>query len=171
MEEKQIEEEKNKKHIEEIYTEQSIKLMKLCIGLFLFDSLTYIYGFYLGRYDFGFIFEFISFIFLLVALNKLRKKDFISAKRNILISIFSLGWIILYDLIKSFMNFEETISAIVQFYIVFDSFLATLFTVFLICDGICLLILLLLLKSYNSLNKADGSIKTNNFTDTFYDKL
>lgn len=171
MEEKQIDEEKNKKHIEKIYTEQATKLIKACLWLFIFDSLTYIYGLYLDKFDFGFIFEFISFIFLLIALNKLRKKDYLATKRNILIAIFPLCWIILYDLIKTFISFEEAVSVIVQFYIYYDAFVATFFTFFYACDGVCLIVLLLLLKTYNSLNKADGNIKSKNFTDSFYDSL
>lgn len=36
------EKQKNKKHIEKVYLEKAINILKICIGILIFDGLTYL---------------------------------------------------------------------------------------------------------------------------------
>ena len=80
---------KNKKHIENVYKNKTINLLKICIGLSIFSFATYLSGiFFYNAFDFGLIFEIISFIF---ALNQILKNDFQSGKRNTIIAMIPIG--------------------------------------------------------------------------------
>ena len=80
---------KNKKHIEKVYLEKASNLSKFCIYISIFSLLTYIYGIIrYNSFDFGFIFELISFVLIILASNKINSKNFeLSKKYVILIKI------------------------------------------------------------------------------------
>ena len=62
------EKQKNKKHIEKVYLEKAINILKICIGILIFDGLTYLIPILLYKnFDFGLIFEAVSFVFIILA--------------------------------------------------------------------------------------------------------
>lgn len=160
----------NKKHIEKIYADKATNLLKICIGIFIFSGLTYLIGIFLyNSFDFGLIFEIISFIFIVIAYNKIKQNDLQSAKRNTIIAMIPIGWIIIYDFINLLANISEVLIEVIRYYTSFDQYFyylePYLFDVTLVVS------IVLLYKTYSSLSMADGSQKNDDYIDTFYDKL
>ena len=69
--------------------------------------LTYVISLMNGEFDFGIVFEIISFGFLLIARNYILKYDEIKAKRYNMCAIASIGWILIYDIIVFLASIEE----------------------------------------------------------------
>lgn len=161
---------KNREHIKETYVNKSLTLLRICIGISIFSGLTYLYGLLIyNAFDFGLIFEIISFLFIILAFNAIKKNDFISSKRNIIIAMIPIGWLIIYDLINLLVNIHEVLVEVGFYYMSFDRYFyyiePYLFDITLVSS------IILLYKAYSSLCIADGSKKSTNFTDTFYDSL
>ncbi len=164
------EEQKNKKHIEKVYLEKAINILKICIGILIFDGLTYLIPILLYKnFDFGLIFEAVSFVFIILALNKLVSKDFIVGKRNIVIAMLSVGWLIVYDFINLIVNIKEVLFQISIYYISGDSYFYYLLPC--LVDVTLIAIVALLNMARSSINRADGTEKATTYVDTFYDEL
>lgn len=158
---------KNKKHIENVYKNKTINLLKICIGLSIFSFATYLSGiFFYNAFDFGLIFEIISFIF---ALNKILKNDFQSGKRNTIIAMIPIGWLIIYDFFNLCVNIIEVITKVSGYYLSFDRYFYYIKPY--LFDVILIAMIILLYKSYRSLNRATNNSQSDNYTDTFYDEL
>ena len=125
-------------------------------GMFVYDS-----------FDFGLIFELISFVFVFFAYNNLSQGILHKGKRNIIIAMIPIIWLIIYDFIDLLANLSEVTETVIEYYFYFDytyySIMPYLFDVTSIAGIIFLFV------AYFSLCKADGSKKSDNFTDEFYD--
>lgn len=164
------EKQKNKKHIEKVYLEKAINILKICIGILIFDGLTYLIPILLYKnFDFGLIFEAVSFVFIILSLNKLVSKDFIVGKRNIVIAMLSVGWLIVYDFINLIVNIKEVLFQISIYYISGDSYFYYLLPY--LVDVTLIAIVALLNMARSSINRADRTEKATTYVDTFYDEL
>ena len=165
-----MENSENKKHIEEVYLDKALNSLKICIGILIFSSITYLIGFFVFHsFDFGLIFEIISFIFIIFSYNKIEKKDFNAGKRNCIIAMIPIGWLIIYDFINLVANIGEVLGEIINYFTSFDQYFYYL-TPYLL-DVTLVVNIVLLYRTYASLNRADGTTKSENYVDTFYDNL
>lgn len=160
----------NSKHIKKTYVDKAINLLKICIGISIFSGLTYLFGIFIyNSFDFGLIFEIISLIFIVLALNRLNQNNLQSAKKNTIIAMFPYGWLIIYDFINLLANLPEVLSEVINYYTSFDQYLYVLEPY--LFDVTLVLSIGLLYITYSSINKADGSKKSDNYMDTFYENL
>ena len=160
----------NKEHIQKIYTEKAQKLLKFCIVILIVNGITYLIGFFLyNSFDFGLVFEIITFIFILIANNRIEQKNMKLGKINTIMAIIPISFLIIYDLIHLAINIEEVLEEVLIYYTSSDQFFYNiepyLFDVTLIA------IIKLLYKTYKALNKADNTQQSENYLDTFYDNL
>ncbi len=169
---------KNKAHIQEVYRDKAIRFLKFCIGIFAFDGFTYLIPFvyntfdlgHINAFDFGLIFEVISFVFVLLSIDRLKQNKLQSSKKSILIAMIPIGWLIIYDFINLLANIEEVLGEVVSYYIGPDKFFY--FLAPYLVDVTLIAIIIFLYKSYSSINKSDGTTSvSDNYTDTFYNKL
>ncbi len=160
---------KNKEHVEKVYSEKAINIFKYCIGIFIFSFCTYAIALFFGNFDFGLIFEIISFIFTILALNKIKNKNYYKAKTYTIIAMIPLGWLIIYDLINLLVNIKEVIAELIFYYTSSDQFFyhiePYLYDIALVAT------IILLFLAYKSIRRADGTDENNNPTDAFYEKL
>ena len=160
----------NKEHIQKIYTEKAQKLLKFCIVILIVNGITYLIGFFLyNSFDFGLVFEIITFIFILIANNRIEQKNMKLGKINTIMAIIPISFLIIYDLIHLAINIEEVLEEVLIYYTSPDQFFYNiepyLFDVTLIA------VIKLLYKTYKALNKADNTQQSENYLDTFYDNL
>lgn len=160
----------NKEHIQKIYTEKAQKLLKFCIVILIVSGITYLIGFFLyNSFDFGLVFEIITFIFILIANNRIEQKNMKLGKINTIMAIIPISFLIIYDLIHLAINIEEVLEEVLIYYTSSDQFFYNiepyLFDVTLIA------VIKLLYKTYKALNKADNTQQSENYLDTFYDNL
>ena len=160
----------NKEHIQKIYTEKAQKLLKFCIVILIVSGITYLIGFFLyNSFDFGLAFEIITFIFILIANNRIEQKNMKLGKINTIMAIIPISFLIIYDLIHLAINIEEVLEEVLIYYTSSDQFFYNiepyLFDVTLIA------VIKLLYKTYKALNKADNTQQSENYLDTFYDNL
>lgn len=160
----------NKEHIQKIYTEKAQKLLKFCIVILIVNGITYLIGFFLyNSFDFGLVFEIITFIFILIANNRIEQKNMKLGKINTIMAIIPISFLIIYDLIHLAINIEEVLEEVLIYYTSSDQFFYNiepyLFDVTLIA------VIKLLYKTYKALNKADNTQQSENYLDTFYDNL
>ena len=160
----------NKEHIQTIYTEKAQKLLKFCIVILIVNGITYLIGFFLyNSFDFGLVFEIITFIFILIANNRIEQKNMKLGKINTIMAIIPISFLIIYDLIHLAINIEEVLEEVLIYYTSSDQFFYNiepyLFDVTLIA------VIKLLYKTYKALNKADNTQQSENYLDTFYDNL
>lgn len=157
----------NNEHVKKVYADKASNLLRVCMGISAFSFCTYmIDSFLFNAFDFGCIFEGISFIFVLLAYYQIPKYSWQTSKRNVIIAMLPLGWLLIYDLIQLlthpeilFYPFEYYVSLNEYFYY----FGPYLFDITLIAS------LLLLYRTFLSLSIADGTRKNNSPVDTFYD--
>ncbi len=168
----------NQKHTQEVYIDKALFFLKICIGIFAFDGITYLIPFFYNAigfgnenaFDFGLIFEVISFVFLLISIDRLKSNALQSCKKSIIIAMIPLGWLIIYDFISLLANFGEVAGEVISYYIGLDKYFYFL-SPYLV-DITLVALVLLLFKSYSSISKADGTTASiDNYTDTFYKKL
>lgn len=133
-----------------IYLNKAKNILFLTIPFFILSFITYIIPNLFNIFDFGLIFELLSFILLLIALHFINKSNIYYSKRFIIFSIFSIGWLLVYDLINLFVNF---------------SFHAIIFF-----DKLLIIIIFLQSKIYKNLCKANNENEFEEPTDWFYDK-
>ena len=160
----------NKEHIQKIYTEKAQKLLKFCIVILIVNGITYLIGFFLyNSFDFGLVFEIITFIFILIANNRIEHKNMKLGKINTIMAIIPISFLIIYDLIHLAINIEEVLEEVLIYYTSSDQFFYNiepyLFDITLIA------VIKLLYKTYKALNKADNTQQSENYLDTFYDNL
>ena len=164
------EELKNKKHIEKINNERALFFLKICIAIFIFSGVTYAIGISLYQsFDFGLIFELVSFVFTVLAFFKIEDKQYKKAKTYIIIAMIPLGWLIIYDLFNLLVNLEEVLVNVFIYYFSIDRFFYYLAPY--LYDVTSVAIVFLLFFTYKIINRADGTEKKNNPTDSFYEKL
>ena len=166
MENKNIE---NSKHIKEVYTDKAIKLLKIYIGVAIVSGVSYLIGLMYDLFDFGLIFEIISLICVCITLKNLSSSNLITGKKYIIISMIPIGWILIYDFIDLLANISTVLETVVVYYAsgswLFYCIEPYLYDVTLITN------LGLLIAAYFSVCKADGSKKSTDFTENFYDEL
>ena len=160
---------KNKAHIQEVYVDKSIFFLKLCIGIFLFSVITYLIALEYNAFDFGFIFEVISLVFVILSIDKLKKQKLQSAKKCIVIAMIPIGWLIIYDFINLLANLNEVMTNVIEYYTTWDRYFYSLRPY--LVDVTLIALIVLLYKSYSSVNKADGTTVSDSYVDTFYNKL
>ena len=160
---------KNKAHIQEVYVDKSIFFLKLCIGIFLFSVITYLIALEYNAFDFGFIFEVISLVFVILSIDKLKKQKLQSAKKCIVIAMIPIGWLIIYDFINLLANLNEVMTNVIEYYTTWDRYFYSLRPY--LVDVTLIVLIVLLYKSYSSANKADGTTVSDSYADTFYNKL
>ena len=71
--------------------------------------LTYVMPLMWGEFDFGILFEVASLVFLILARNYMSQYDETRAKRYIICSIVSIGWILIYDIILLCVSIQDAI--------------------------------------------------------------
>ena len=160
----------NKENKQKIYTEKAQKLLKFCIVILIVNGITYLIGFFLyNSFDFGLVFEIITFIFILIANNRIEQKNMKLGKINTIMAIIPISFLIIYDLIHLAINIEEVLEEVLIYYTSSDQFFYNiepyLFDITLIA------VIKLLYKTYKALNKADNTQQSENYLDTFYDNL
>lgn len=159
-----------KRHIQEVYTDKASNLLKLCIGLLIFDFVTYVFAIFVySAFDFGFIFEIIAFIFVIKALKNIKQQNFKVGKKNVIISMIPIGWLIIYDFINLLVNIEEVIGEVIHYYTSFDQFFYYLEPY--LVDVLLVAIIALLYLTYSSITKAEGRLEYTDYSEEFYDKL
>ncbi len=164
------EEIKQKKHLRKIYSERSLNYLSYSVGILIFSFFTYIISIlFYNNFDFGFIFEIITFIFIFFAKNAIEKDILDTAKKYIIIAMIPIGWLIIYDFINLLANIQEVLEEVIYYFTSFDWYFYSL-TPYLV-DVTLLILILLLFWAYNMLNIADGSKQTTTYTKRFYDEL
>lgn len=159
----------NQKHIQKTYSEKAMNLLKICIFIMIFSLITYFIAILYDAFDFGLIFELIAFAFIVLAYNQIKGNKIKSCKKSTIIAMIPIGWLIIYDLIDLIVNIKDVASVVAQYYLSIDQFFyyiePYLFDVVLVAT------IILLFKTVSSLNKAGGNNPTENYIDSFYDKL
>lgn len=74
----------NTKHIKKVYTEKTINLLKIYIGVAIISGVSYLIGLLYGLFDFGIIFEIISVICVYISIKNLSNNN-LSIGKNILL--------------------------------------------------------------------------------------
>lgn len=160
---------KNKAHIQEAYIDKSIFFLKVCLGIILFSIIIYLIGLEHDAFDCGFVFEVISLVFVILSINKLKKHQLPSAKKCIVIAMIPIGWLIIYDFINLLANINEVMENVIEYYTTWDIYFYSLRPY--LVDVTLIILIVLLYKSYSSVNKADVSTASDSYTDRFYNKL
>lgn len=163
-----INDETNRLHIKKVYKEKIRNLLKLCIGIFMFSFFTYIVGIWRYRqFDFGLIFEIISFVFIIIAYRKIEQNDFDAIKKSTIIAMIPLGWLVIYDLIGLLVNIDEVFREVVRYYVTWDKYFYYLLPY--LVDVVLITLLILLYKVINASKKIEN--KSVDFAEDFYDNL
>ena len=120
--------------------------------------LTYVVPFLWGEFDFGILFEVASLVFLILSRNYMSQYDETRAKRYIICSIVSIGWILIYDIILLCVSIQDAIDVA---FLGYDYLLGEFFLI---------LYLIILFAINKDLSKADNPEKYKESTDWFYEK-
>ena len=120
--------------------------------------LTYVMPLMWGEFDFGILFEVASLVFLILARNYMSQYDETRAKRYIICSIVSIGWILIYDIILLCVSIQDAIDVA---FIGYDYLLGEFFLI---------LYLIILFAINKDLSKADNPEKYKESTDWFYER-
>ena len=137
----------------------------------LFSILTYFIPLFLyGSFDFGLIFEIVCIVFIWIAHSQVKQGKVQNGKRNVIIAMVPIGWLIIYDLINLIVNIQEVAQEVWRYYTSIDQYLYYLEPY--LYDVILVAVIVLLYKANASLNKAQtNSNEQSNFVEDFYDKL
>ena len=161
---------KNQKHIQTTYLNKAQNLLKICMGIFGISISSYlIIIIFWDIFDFGIIFEVLSFVFVLLAYFKLFTQTFKRAKKFIIIAMIPIALLIIYDFICLLVNADEVITNVGLYYLLQDQKFYNL--KLYLFDACLTTIFVLLYRAIVSTNKASGDTKPKNYTDTFYDSL
>ena len=120
--------------------------------------LTYVMPLMWGEFDFGILFEVASLVFLILARNYMSQYDETRAKRYIICSIVSIGWILIYDIILLCVSIQDAIDVA---FLGYDYLLGEFFLI---------LYLIILFAINKDLSKADNPDKYKESTDWFYER-
>lgn len=112
--------------IKKVNREKANNKMIVPILLLTLSILTYIIPLIYGEFDFGLIFEVISFIFLLVAKKHIQANDEKKAKKYVICSILSIGWLVIYDLIWLTSYILEGVDI---FYLIYNFFFGEILSI------------------------------------------
>ena len=77
----------NTKHIKKVYTEKTINLLKIYIGVAIISGVSYLIGLLYGLFDFGIIFEIISVICVYISIKNLSNNNLGIGKKYIIIAM------------------------------------------------------------------------------------
>ena len=113
---------KIKKHIREAYSDKALNILRICGGLMIISLLTYFIALLYNSFDFGLIFELITFVFIVHAYSKVSQNNIKSGKRSIIIAMIPIGWLIIYDLIDLIVNIGDVIPVVIDYYLSIDQF-------------------------------------------------
>ena len=91
-------EEKEKEFVKKINIDKAINKSNIAIALITISVLTYVVPLIEGNFDFGMIFEVISLVFTLISRLYMSKYNAIKSRTFNICSIFSVGWILIYDI-------------------------------------------------------------------------
>ena len=110
----------NQTHIKEAYLDRASNLLKISMATFIFSFITYLIALLYGAFDFGLIFEIISFVFLLLAFFRIKNEDTQAVKTYLIISMIPVGWLIIYDLINLLANLPEVMTEVFYYFASLD---------------------------------------------------
>ena len=147
-------EEKEKEFVKKINIDKAINKSNIAIALITISVLTYVVPLTEGNFDFGMIFEVISLVFTLISRLYMSKYNAIKSRTFNICSIFSVGWILIYD-IMIFLSSTDSLFYI-DYYDWFEIF------------TIGYMVILFLINK--DLSKADNPEKYKESTDWFYEK-
>ena len=157
-------------HNYEVYTDKASKFLTFSIVLLALSLISYLFALLvLDNFDFGFIFELFACVCVVVAKNALIDKKLSLSKKTIIASMCSLGWLLVYDFIDFFVNINEIMQEVEQYYLSADNQLYYL-TPYLV-DVALIALIVILYKAFSAISYADGTKKHEDYSDSFYDKL
>lgn len=149
---------KEKEFIKEVNIDKAKKKTIAPMVFIGISLLTYVVPFLLGEFDFGILFEVASLVFLILSRNYMSQYDETRAKRYIICSIVSIGWILIYDIILLCVSIQNAIDVA---FLGYDYLLGEFFLI---------LYLIILFAINKDLSKADNPEKYKESTDWFYEK-
>ena len=149
---------KEKEFIKEVNIDKAKKKTIAPMVFIGISLLTYVMPLMWGEFDFGILFEVASLVFLILARNYMSQYDETRAKRYIICSIVSIGWILIYDIILLCVSIQ---SAIDVAFLGYDYLLGEFFLI---------LYLIILFAINKDLSKADNPEKHKESTDWFYER-
>ena len=150
-----------KAHIKKTYSMKANTFLKISLAVLIFDLFTYLIFFELGAFDFGVIFEFVAFVFTILAIMSSNKEDIKKTKTYIIISSASIGWLLLYDIICELPYLMDYILVLSGYYYpsLYDLLGLTL-----------VLIIIFNVLAYKSIVRASGTVSSEEeIKDWFYD--
>ncbi len=143
-----------KEFVKKINIDKAINKSNIAVALITISVLTYVVPLIEGNFDFGMIFEVISLVFTLISRLYMSKYNAIKSRTFNICSIFSVGWILIYD-IMIFLSSTDSLFYI-DYYDWFEIF------------TIGYMVILFLINK--DLSKADNPEKYKESTDWFYEK-
>ena len=149
---------KEKEFIREVNIDKAKKKTIAPMVFIGISLLTYVMPLMWGEFDFGILFEVASLVFLILARNYMSQYDETRAKRYIICSIVSIGWILIYDIILLCVSIQNAIDVA---FLGYDYLLGEFFLI---------LYLIILFAINKDLSKADNPKKYKESTDWFYEK-
>ena len=149
---------KEKKFIETVNIDKARNKTKICIVLSSISMLTYVLPLIYGDFDFGIVFEVLTFVFMLLARHFMANYDGDAARKCVILAMIPIGWLFIYDLI----TVVSFISDIFDF-----TFLGIDFSV---QEGLTVFVLAILFGINMDLRKADNPEKYQESTDWFYER-
>lgn len=148
-----------KEFIKKVNIDKANNITKIPIILIAISLSTYVIPLIYGVFDFGIVFEIISLIFLLVSKSYMTKYDESRAKRYIICSMVSIGWILIYDMILFVASIKDIEDLM---FLGGDYFFGEMFSIFY---------LIMLFAINKDLSKADNPTKYKESTDWFYENI
>ena len=149
---------KEKEFIREVNIDKAKKKTIAPMVFIGISLLTYVMPLMWGEFDFGILFEVASLVFLILARNYMSQYDETRAKRYIICSIVSIGWILIYDIVLLCVSIQNAIDVA---FLGYDYLLGEFFLI---------LYLIILFAINKDLSKADNPEKYKESTDWFYEK-
>lgn len=149
---------KEKEFIREVNIDKAKKKTIAPMVFIGISLLTYVMPLMWGEFDFGILFEVASLVFLILARNYMSQYDETRAKRYIICSIVSIGWILIYDIILLCVSIQDAIDVA---FLGYDYLLGEFFLI---------LYLIILFAINKDLSKADNPEKYKESTDWFYER-
>ena len=167
--ENNLEKEKEQKEfVKQIYTEKTVGILKIVLGILIFDFITYFIFGAMGQFDFGIFFELVTLVFVITAMKKAKEKSIYDSKKNIIVAMLPIGWLLVYDFIDLLSHSGQIIAELTEYYQNLD-FLFYGYTLDLV-DVTLIAIITLLFAGYVSLSKSNGEERYKGSTDWFYDQ-
>lgn len=160
---------KNEVHIREVYSEKALNLLKAGFAITSFSLFTYFVALLYNSFDFGLILEIIMLIFMIVSYNQIKNQNLKAAKISAIIAIFPALFLIIFDLIHLLVNIEVVAVEVFRYYFSFDQFFYYIEPY--LADVLLIANVFILYKTVSALSKAESGKSTDNYVDSFYDKL